>query len=263
MAQDLARSDGRSAAPPPAGREFVDTLAVLMNRAEPGERGELLLDNPLPPAIRSALDHRAGVLRGALRKPGRDEHTAIMSAVVQMLGSFRSSGGTKDDPRAVAAKYVEVLADLPLWAIQRVCKAVERGLVEGISLDFPPSTARLRAAVEEEVEPIWTEGLQIGRLCRAQIKRKISAEESERLMKACTAWLDRSDPIAKQIFDSMEGERRKVEAARIERGKIAAEKSLLAEYGRLGMEPVRGPDGLLISPSLLRVLGRFKQSEAA
>lgn len=111
---------------------------------------------PIPAIVRGRLEQRKLELERSLAPCPKSEHQKVAKLIAGMLGAFGGNSG--GSPEAVVAKYVHVLADLPAWAVAAACEALERGEVEGASLDFRPSAARVRDSARVLLAP-WLEEL--------------------------------------------------------------------------------------------------------
>lgn len=139
---------------PVIDRAARDDLAVARNllvRDYPS--APPILEAPLPAEMRSRLATRQAQLDVALSRCPRSDLPTMAAAVSGLLGAF---GGGSGNPEAVTSKYVQVLEDLPLWAVIAACRSLERGEVDGVNLDFRPSAPRVRQVVCSLMEP-WNE----------------------------------------------------------------------------------------------------------
>lgn len=116
-----------------------------------------ILAVPMESGMRSRLDHRRRQLEGALAPTAKSDHPQMAAAIAGLLGAF-GGGNAPGSPEIVVAKYVQVLEDLPLWAVQMACRALERGEVDGASMDFRPAAPRLRQVARSLMAP-WDEEL--------------------------------------------------------------------------------------------------------
>jgi hypothetical protein len=91
-----------------------------------------MLLEPLAPAVRERLELRRSNLAASLAPAAKAEHKLMASAITGMLGAF--GGAVSGSVETVVLTYVDVLRDLPLWAVQAACEAVARGEVEDDSL---------------------------------------------------------------------------------------------------------------------------------
>jgi hypothetical protein len=132
-----------------------DALAVAQNSAVrdyPAAPEVLLV--PMKPDARRRLELRKLALEQSLAPCAKADHPQIAKIIAGMLGAFGGHPG--GNPEATVAKYLHVLADLPAWSIVAACSALERGDVDGASLDFRPSAPRVRDTARELCAP-WLE----------------------------------------------------------------------------------------------------------
>lgn len=155
---------------PSIDRKASDALAAVKNTAvrDYPAAPEILLV-PIPVEFRRQLKARQSALEQALAPHAKADQQQLAKAIAGTLGSFGgSSGGSVE---AVVAKYLHVLEDVPAWAIVLACQALERGEVDGASLDFRPSAARVRDTARALMAP-WREEWH-------QIKTTLEAETME------------------------------------------------------------------------------------
>lgn len=138
----------------------------LLVRDYPADPGYLL--EPLRPADRVALERRKALLDHWLRPAPREDYPRLTKAIAEMMGSF---GAGSSSEKAIVAKWLQVVSDLPSWAILRACLQIEGGEAEGASLDYRPSAPRLKAVAKEVMAP-WLEEL-------AQVRAVLSAKPLE------------------------------------------------------------------------------------
>lgn len=181
MAKDLATTGSTTRlGPSTTSRTFSDLLAQHQSGIE---RIGRTVETTKPPDQHSRLvlrDRYNELLQG-LGQGSRDAR-GVGIAVADLLRTFQKNP-TGDDAQRTVAKYVEVLADRPAWVVRRACEQIARGQVEGVSLDFPPTAARLRDVVNKLLEPFFVEATQIREVLTAQIRRNPNPEERERLGK--------------------------------------------------------------------------------
>lgn len=242
------------AGPAPPERAFVDVLDWHANAVE-GEFQNYSTDRPPGPEVRRALTTRANELAATLGERARDRR-AVAQAVAELMTCYRGAKISAEEAKGFTAKYTEILEDLPAWAVKRACQQVARGAVEGVSLDFPPSAPRLREVVLRITEPFAEEQAKIFRVLRAAPRLPPNPEMAERVKAMTAAWLDRSDPVARQLAEGDSKEREAAKARRtaeIERGNESA----LRKVGMVGG----------VTSSLAKMLGaparRQQQQEAA
>lgn len=139
---------------------------------------------------RTMLDRRLADLAGLLRPAvhSRDDQIRVGAAIAEMLDGFSSLRNI--DRRGLVAGFVTDLQSLPAWAVENACGKVRRGEVEGMSLDFAPSTPRLFALAKAELEPLSAENAKIGATLRLVAYKGPSEEERQRIGAKFTALAD-------------------------------------------------------------------------
>lgn len=149
----ISRSKSPFSAPEPDRRSSEDLAAVQNSAVRDYPAAPEVLLVPMPLEARQRLEQRKLALEQSLAPCAKSDHPQIAKIIAGMLGAF---GGNVGSPEAVVAKYLHVLADLPAWAITAACSSLERGDVDGASLDFRPSAPRVRDTARELCAP-WLE----------------------------------------------------------------------------------------------------------
>jgi hypothetical protein len=178
---------------PPSDRDLADEIASLKSAALVQGTGLVLIE-PLSQEMRHRLEQRQHTLRNSLQEGPRTDVAMAVTDLVQAMTTARNLG--ERQLQALVASYVKELSGLPAWAVQRACQAIARGQVEGASLDFPPTTARLRTVVEEYVAPAAEERHDIFRLLRAPVEYQASPEEKERVI---AGWKKLQESMAESL----------------------------------------------------------------
>jgi len=78
----------------------------------------------------------------------------------------------------------------------------------------------------------------------------LNEKPSDRLKEMAKAWLDRSDPVAKELINNANSTDHARKQATLDQIQAANQKVFMRECARTGIDPARG-----VSPSLLRLLG--------
>lgn len=244
-------------------RAVSDTLRVLLTADRDARGRRVLLAQPSEEQ-RHMLARRLGLLSAHLRPAKRGE---IARAVSEMLSGFGSSRANEKEAMTVVAQYCAVLQAMPLWAIRRACGRFSRGEVGPDEIDgkidraFAPSTAQLHAVAGKIVHDFRQEEMDIRDTQRGVIEHKLTGEGLKRMQRATSSWLDRSDPAAKAQVEALEDAQRvALEKVAID-AQEATHRAIMREYERLGLPPRYGGDGLPISPSLLKALGKLPGQE--
>jgi hypothetical protein len=157
-----------------------------------------------------------------------------------------------ESPHKVTAAYVNALGDHPVWAIESVCKALARGLVEGVNPTFPPSAAVVAQQCENKTVDMREEKSRFVRLLSIKDIRapQLSEEELAGIRARHEEWKvknQKPDPITE------EEQRRREEAS--SQAIAASQANIIGAYKAMGRRPHYASDGTLISPSLLKSIG--------
>ena len=221
---------------------------------------EVLVDRMPTMVEREIMMARAGAIGRALAPIGerREDREEAAAAIASMLVGYNSTRKDKAAAETVTV-YLQHLKGVPLFAIRAACEDVKAGRVYDVEKrtgnripldpDFPPSTVRLRLVAQKYVEQLQGERWQFEKVLRA--KRTIAAPPSEaerqrvgELFKDLQATMTAS--VAGDDLERAAELERKTEEQR-----RARDREILAEYERLGIEPMRMA-GVLISPELVR-----------
>jgi hypothetical protein len=112
----------------------------------------------------------------------------IESEIAGLMISFRSSRTiSAGEAQATVREYGAILKGLPVWAIKEGFRRVKSGEVEGVSLDFPPSAARLKTVVVEVMRPMLADRYAARTVLDARIaapENRQMADRVERLTRA-------------------------------------------------------------------------------
>lgn len=112
------------------------------------EAGKLVLahDRVPSPTERRRLQQRLHALNTAVSNHDR---RAVGTAIADLLGCYRNAFKAGEDPKPVIAKYVQELAAVPTWCVQRVCDEMRSGAAGDGVATYPPSTIQVKLACEE------------------------------------------------------------------------------------------------------------------
>lgn len=163
------------------GRICTECESKVVWRPDDGSAPESLR---IPTAAeRGALERRqrqlARMAQGAM---GDAERRRAAVAIAAMLDGFmRNRNLELKAKQAMIAGYVTDLQALPVWAIEGACERVRHGDVEGMSLDFAPTSARLYQLTMVEMVPLRVEEQKIAAALALQPRGGIPAEERERV----------------------------------------------------------------------------------
>lgn len=142
----------------------ADDRAAILDATNSMVGDEVL--RPLAPEVRQRL---ALFLTSTDRVSTPATGPQVREALMSLMLSFQTARSvSKAEAEALLRKYTEVLEGLPLWAIRQGFRKVERGEVDGVSLDFPPAAPRLRDVVTAVMEPVLRDRYAVRRLLRAK-----------------------------------------------------------------------------------------------
>jgi hypothetical protein len=179
MTPNLPSTSTSPLSPIPAfDRGLADAIAAVRNTAE--QRGEVtVLRAAIPHELRERMRTRLSRLLAGLQGGNTDDLRRVGVAVAALLDCFPSL--RRADARDVTAKFVSEVKDLPAWAVEKACAQMRRGEVSDVSVDFPPSTVRLRQVTVGIMAEPTQEAFDIRRLLTAEVEHQPTAEERERV----------------------------------------------------------------------------------
>lgn len=227
------------------------------------DRGRLVLSPEKWPtaAQRELLESRHKQLVAHL---GQHDRSIIGAAVIELLGCYRNALKPGEDAQAVAAKYVKEMAGLPTWACLRACTSVRLNHAEGFSMDYPPSTIKLRDYAASYCAVAMRETSDIfAVLHAARGPSKVSDDERERVG-------EKLKGLAEQLRANVAGGTDTLDRHHLD-AKLAATRShneslKLREYAARGLEPVYTGSGDVVSLELAQRVGvrvKARESEGA
>lgn len=167
MSSSTAITQHRASLAPAIDSRSSGALAAarnLLSRDYPAQPEFLL--QPLPVGDRQVLEQRRSMLEGWLRPAHRDDYPRLTKAIAEMLGAFPA--GSSGSEKAVVAKWLQVVSDLPAWAILQACATIEKGEADGVSLDYRPSAPRLRSVARACMVPWLEEAAQVRKVLTAE-----------------------------------------------------------------------------------------------
>ena len=232
---------------------------------------EVLVDRMPTMIEREIMASRAGAIGQALTPIAerREDREDAAAAIASMLVGYNSTRKDKAAAETVTV-YLEHLKGVPLFAIRAACEDVKAGRVYDVEKrtgnripldpDFPPSTVRLRMVAQKHVEVLQNERWQFAKVLRAKRAIAPPPDEAQRkrvseLFKDLQAKMTAS--IATEDLDRTAELARKTEDQRRRR-----DCEILAEYERLGVEPLRIA-GVLVSPELAQSQGMYSRKAGA
>jgi hypothetical protein len=125
------------------------------------------LERPLAPDVRQRLTAVAVAIDQSRVRSTKSE---IAREIASLMVAFRSVRAVSNEEAAATTReYVDLLADLPLWAIQAGFRKIKLGEVPDVSLDFPPAAPRVRRVVTDLMEPMLADRYDIRRVLSARV----------------------------------------------------------------------------------------------
>ena len=248
----------------------VEALRLAESFRRFDEYGQAVLDR-MPTALeRQIMLARSADIAAALA-PVSDRPTVRAEAAEIIAGLLVGYGYARGDKAAAQTitVYVKHLDSVPLFAIRAACEDVKAGRVfdvdpktgnrKPLNPDKEPSTIRLRTVAQKHVDDLRAEQWKFDRVLRAKRALPPPASEEERARLASKLANLGEDLRAKAATEDLD---REAVAARVaDAMNVARDRDILAEYARLGVEPVRS-GSLLVSPELARRTGRAVADQA-
>lgn len=125
------------------------------------------LTRPLEPDVRRRLAAYAATIDQSRVRATSGE---IAREIAALMVAFRSARSVSNEEAAATTReYVDLLADLPLWAIQAGFRKIKLGEAADVSLDFAPAAPRLRKVVTDLMEPVLADRYQIRQVLNARV----------------------------------------------------------------------------------------------
>ena len=215
------------------------------------EQGRATLSKEITREHRGILLERRQSLANQLRGLGMSV-AARDRAGVAITTMFRDGWPLykMDNPKQVVAAYIHALQDFPVWAVESVCSALAKGLIEDARVEFPPSAAQVAKLCEAKIGDMKAERARFDRvLSITEIRRApMTGEEREAARLRYEEWKANQPPDPEDL------RRQEREKERAEEAKARNEQRILADYKARGMQPMRIA-GCIVSPSLLKNLG--------
>lgn len=165
-----------SVEPAPAMQWTTHAMNEAYGRLE--DNGRALVGG-LAPKARAALVSRRQELAAAFRPASQDDLEREIASLMASFHSARSVSAT--EARVTVRKYATDLEGLPLWAVRKACNAITRGMVEGLSRDFPPAAPRLVDIVEGVMKHHRKEADQLRMILDAREESTVSPAERARV----------------------------------------------------------------------------------
>lgn len=249
----LVRSAARPlTTPPPAPPQFDVFLAGLGVQTGLGFE----LRRGLASAERQTLKARGAALMPYLRTADKKE---IKDCIARCFQGF-SFAPTAEEAKAIAAQYILVLQDFPLWVIEQACMRFARGEVrpeevgaKTLDLREKPTTAQLKMIAEDIAQPVSAEARRIQLVLNAPAPHQApTAEQRARAEASIEKW--RKEQGLREATATDEDREKWRWLA--EEADAAHRKLVLRQYKAAGLEPPEErPGKALVSLPLLLSLG--------
>lgn len=227
----------------PIDRRLSDAVASILNGVEM-VAGQAVARRLPTPELRGAIDVRLADVRRALAPLSRAlaEKERAARAIADMLTGWINAKVA--DPRAKVAGYVAILADLPCWAVEQVCRDAGTGRIEGLDPAYPPSAAQLHVLCEELLARLRKEAADL--ITAGTVKLVAHVPSEEERLRIGVKLVDLGAELKRsERGDEIEGLRVKAER---NAGAMAEQQArVAAEYAAAGLAP---PKDLRFSLSL-------------
>ncbi|HWW46294.1 MAG TPA: hypothetical protein VNZ94_00445 [Xanthobacteraceae bacterium] len=207
----------------------------------------------VPAADRNALTGRLTVLRKALMPMNAmSDRQRIGTALMKLLAGYTNTAGITN-PKATITAYIAKLDELPAWAIEAAINDIERGRVEGLSPDFPPSAARIFQVAETKLADVVREKGMVEQVLSARVVEQLPLRDPDEVQRIAASMRAMAEEFKAQVAgDKEEADQKQKELSR--RTIEANDQRILAEYRMRGLEPAMF-NGRPVSLSLARITG--------
>lgn len=218
------------------------------------EGRRLLLINMPTQSEKHQLANRLRTIGKALKLWNTDDVVRAISRMLSCFEQYLHETGSEVKGAAhkkIAAKWAMEMQGLPDWAVTRACDAIRAGTVADVSKDFPPSIPRVRDLAESYCAEYRAEQEKISDALQGQPFIEPPAPEERERIKG------KFKTFAEAFRADVEREGKAAEDGRgdTKGGDGGSQAAILGHYRAIGVEPV-SIAGILISPELLRQLGR-------
>lgn len=212
-----------------------------------------ILDKQIPDHQQNALKARLAECRRAMMPTSSiSERAKIGLALSRLFQGYAHTGSLGAGAESSVAAYVAKLSELPAWAVEAAIADIDRGRVEGMSPDFPPSAARIFQLAEAKTADVRSEQRRIEIVLQARVNEEPSRHPDEVRRVADSMRALANDIAAKNPPESDEEARRRKE--RIQRDIERQDAAMILEYHMHGFEPVMF-NGRPVSIALARATG--------
>ncbi len=221
---------------PPSPEGDLRGLEAFLGASK--EHGRVVLPRSIRPEEKQKLEDRRNVL-GRWLLPGAANKIALM--ISKMLMGFGGGTVSESEAMALTVQYVDMVKDLPRFAVERACIRFATGQVRAdeigektLSLSWRPSTAQLYR-VAADIARVTTDeyALVCGILAAKPPTAPQTPEERQKLNSSIDEW--REQLAAKIVRDEeiLDSKRREQALATMKRER----ENRIAEYRAAGVEP--------------------------
>lgn len=272
MANDLVTTEAGELSPETTeaisripAREVALLTDIFHNAIVDEGRASLALPKLPTPQEKRTLEKRRAAVIGFLRghdmsNAGKDRVTAALNA---LFGSYFNHKAGEED----IAGLMVLMRDRPAWAIEEVCQDifdgrifdVRRGERVKLSPDFLPSGPRLNQCAIDKCIKLEAELFKLKRVLSVTRRMPPSAASHAKPLREDVFTEVRDDgSVLTNDFAAFDAARTLARKAQDYQTQASVnERMRLAEYTALGIDPIRGRDGSVISVSLARSVGRL------
>lgn len=213
------------------------------------------LDRPVLASDKATLQARQAECRRLLIPMSAiSDRERIGGLLAHLFSGYANTASLS--PSQMIAAYISKLSELPAWSIEETIHDVERGRVDGLSPDFPPSAARLFQIADAKVAEIKTEKQKIDTIISARVATEKPGPSQEERERVAVKFKELKKQMDAAAYDKHQAEKEKV--ARLESEKLKAQREEHArrmEYILQGFEPPTNKHGITISMSLAMSTG--------
>lgn len=245
MTNELTTVDGAKALAVDPPQRVADLMNLFLNQMDGGGIAEL----PSPAERRILVDrcHEVHSINAPIL-----ESVAARDAARREVAAFLAGWpNLKGDPQQITNAYVAHMSDLPLFAVKLAIRDFRQTSVADWDPKFVPSAPQIYAVAKDHAAKTRAEEHRLRRILTAKLsdgaRPNISPEERARVAEAVSAF---ANGMGEKIKADLAGERAKARMAN-NAYQASLEPMKRAQYARLGLEPVFGPDDVMLWPNQL------------
>lgn len=229
---------------PPEGNPHLDAVVREVLSGDLSAERRVILRRALSPAERMLANERLKELTPWTIKARRPVD-AIGEIVVAMFSCFPDYDG-EEATAARANQYVEMLADLPPWAVKRACDALAQGTAtpddvgeKSLPKSRAPSSAVVHRLAAKILQPIYHEYSRLGSALRGVVLVDRTKSEADKARVRAKLEEYRGRPLPRSVvIEEAEAEDRLRSTSQL----LAAGNERLVRRGfeQAGLEPIAG-----------------------